>query len=729
MKRIVFFIIPFFLGVVLSAQTPSSFRYQAVARDNSGNVLNNQTVSFRISILSGSASGTITYRETHTGLSTNAFGLIELEIGKGTPVNGTFSAINWGGNTYFVQVEIDPAGGTSYQTLSTSQLLSVPFALHARTVETGDNWGSQTVNSNSTLTGNGTISTPLGIADNGVNSAKILDGSVATSDLANNAVTTLKIADGTISPADLANSAVTTDKLGDLAVSAAKIQSSAVTSDKLASNSVTDAKIAAGAVTGAKIAQGGATSGQALKWNGTAWAPGNDDLGGLTLPFEGTALTTLEGSSALKVSNSGTAFGSVAITGHATATSGSTRGVIGQSDSSDGRGVQGYASSKTGRNYGVAGFTDSSDGSAAGVYGGASSTTGATSAVMGWNVSTVGTGVYGYAGTSTGANYGVRGISASTSGTGILGEANAPSGATNGVTGRSSSTSGTGVFGTASATSGNTHGVFGSTISTSGRAVGARSISTTGTTYGVHSQVLSSAGFSGYFTGGKFYVSGNVGIGTETPEYRLDVYAPYGFVSTGIAVFKNFEGDQKVQIRQNSNGAGAVYVYKTGGVQTMALLGEGNSYINGGNLGIGTTAPTQALHVVGNAYKTVGGTAWATSSDLRLKNVMGDYNKGLDEIALLQTVRYQYKKDNPRQLDSNEEQVGFIAQEVQKVFPEAVTEGPDGYLDFNMHAINVALVNAIKELKAENDRLKSDNEKVNTRLERLEVLMEYKAEK
>jgi hypothetical protein len=152
-------------------------------------------------------------------------------------------------------------------------------------------------------------------------------------------------------------------------------------------------------------------------------------------------------------------------------------------------------------------------------------------------------------------------------------------------------------------------------------------------------------------------------------------------------------------------------------------FGDGNSYINGGNLGIGTTAPTQALHVVGNAYKTVGGTAWATSSDLRLKNVMGDYNKGLDEIALLQTVRYQYKKDNPRQLDSNEEQVGFIAQEVQKIFPEAVTEGPDGYLDFNMHAINVALVNAIKELKTENDRLKAENEKVNTRLEKLEVLL------
>lgn len=673
MKRIPVFILCFLLATALAAQTPSSFRYQAVARNNSGNVLVNQNVSFRISILSGSAAGATAYSETHAGKTTNAFGLVEIEIGKGTPVTGTFSSINWGNNSYFVKVEMDPAGGTSYQSLSTSQLLSVAYALHAKTVETGDNWGSQSVNSNATITGNGTVSSPLGIADNGVTSTKIQNGAVNT--------------------------------------------------DKLAANSITDAKIAAGAITGAKIAQSGATSGQALKWNGTAWAPGNDELGGLTLPFEGTALTTEQDSYAFKVSNSGTATGSAAITGHATATTGLTRGVIGRSDASDGRGVQGYASSKTGRNYGVAGFTDSSDGSAAGVYGGASSSTGATSAVMGWNVSTVGTGVYGYAGTSTGANYGVRGISASSSGTGILGEANAPSGSTFGVAGRASSPSGAGVFGTASSTTGSAWGVFGSTSSTSGRAIGARAIASTGTTYGIHSQVISNSGFSGYFTGGKFHVSGNVGIGTETPEYRLDVYAA-GTGSTGLAIFRNSAGDDKVQIRQNSNGSGAVYVYKTGGgVQTVALLGEGNSYINGGNLGIGTAAPAAALHVIGNAVKTVGGGTWLTSSDLRLKNILGDYTKGLEEITSLQTVRYHYKTDNPRQLDSDEEQVGFVAQEVQKIFPEAVTEGSDGYLNFNMHAINVALVNAIKELKVENDRLKSENEIVNNRLGKIEALL------
>jgi len=90
MKTLAFFIIALFLGVIVSAQTPQSFRYQAVARDNSGNVLANQAVSFRISILMGTIWGATVYCETHTGLTTNAFGLVELEICKDKHLTGTF---------------------------------------------------------------------------------------------------------------------------------------------------------------------------------------------------------------------------------------------------------------------------------------------------------------------------------------------------------------------------------------------------------------------------------------------------------------------------------------------------------------------------------------------------------------------------------------------------------------------------------------------------------------
>ena len=69
----------------------------------------------------------------------------------------------------------------------------------------------------------------------------------------------------------------------------------------------------------------------------------------------------------------------------------------------------------------------------------------------------------------------------------------------------------------------------------------------------------------------------------------------------------------------------------------------------------------------------------------------------MDEIISLDPKQFSYKENNPRDLPSDTEEIGFIAQEVQEVFPEAVNKGKDGYLDFNMHPINVAMVNAIKD--------------------------------
>ena len=146
MKTLTFLIAALFLTTGMFAQTPQLFSYQAVARDNSGKALANQSVSFRISILSGSLGGTTEYVETHLGKTTNAYGLVELEIGKGTSVTGTFSAINWGSNSYFVQIEMDPSGGNAFQLLGTSQLLSVPYALHAKTVENVDDADADPLN-------------------------------------------------------------------------------------------------------------------------------------------------------------------------------------------------------------------------------------------------------------------------------------------------------------------------------------------------------------------------------------------------------------------------------------------------------------------------------------------------------------------------------------------------------------------------------------------------------
>ena len=116
----------------LFAQAPQAFKYQAVARDNSGNLIANQSVGFRISVLQNSPTGTSVYSETHT-VASNNLGLVNLDLGAGNPVSGTFSTINWGSGNYFVKVELDVTGGSNYLFMGTSQLLSVPYALHAQT--------------------------------------------------------------------------------------------------------------------------------------------------------------------------------------------------------------------------------------------------------------------------------------------------------------------------------------------------------------------------------------------------------------------------------------------------------------------------------------------------------------------------------------------------------------------------------------------------------------------
>lgn len=127
-------LITIFAGVLIYissfAQAPNKMSYQCVIRNNSGTLITNTGVSVRISILQGSVSGTAVYTETHS-ITTNANGLASLQIGGGTPVSGTFSAINWSAGPYFIKTETDPAGGTSYTIEGTSELLSVPYALYA----------------------------------------------------------------------------------------------------------------------------------------------------------------------------------------------------------------------------------------------------------------------------------------------------------------------------------------------------------------------------------------------------------------------------------------------------------------------------------------------------------------------------------------------------------------------------------------------------------------------
>lgn len=418
MKRFFYVILIIGLTINIYAQTPQRISYQTVIRNTSGALVINHAVGTRISILQGSATGTVVFSETYSPVpQTNANGLITIEVGSGTPVTGTFTGINWASGPYFLKTETDPTGGTNYTITGTSQIISVPYALYSKTSEA--------------------------IADNSVTSPKIVNGSIAGEDLAGNSVTSPKIPDGSIITSDLADYIVSTSKLGNLAVSPEKIQNGAVTSTKIADGAVTSTKITDGAVTKAKLSAIGGTTGQVLKLSSGNLTWGNDISGGLTLPYSGTGSTT--GSTDLfYVNNSGTGRAIHAVAGSNTAvwgqTSGGYAGVDGRNTS--GYGVTGHSQSS----YGVYGRSDSSYG----VHG----------------YSNLSHGVSGISEKSVGGDFESKYIY----GTAVYAIATSASGNTMGGQFRSISPTGKGIYAEASATSGSNFGIMARTLSSEGYA-------------------------------------------------------------------------------------------------------------------------------------------------------------------------------------------------------------------------------------------------------------------
>jgi hypothetical protein len=133
MKKLYTIIIAVLLTASTFAQSPEKISYQAVLRDANDNLLTSTLIGIQISVLQGTATGTFVYVETQTS-TTNANGLISIEIGTGV-TGDDFSVIDWANGPYFIKTEVDPTGGTTYSITGTSQILSVPFALHAKTAE------------------------------------------------------------------------------------------------------------------------------------------------------------------------------------------------------------------------------------------------------------------------------------------------------------------------------------------------------------------------------------------------------------------------------------------------------------------------------------------------------------------------------------------------------------------------------------------------------------------
>jgi hypothetical protein len=131
MKKFSILLLFLFSAVSIFAQAPEKMSYQAVLRDASNTLLTNQEVGVQISILQGTITGTAVYTETQTA-TTNINGLVSIEIGSGTS-SDDFSAIDWSAGPYFIKTATDPSGASSYTIIGTSQLMSVPFAMYAKT--------------------------------------------------------------------------------------------------------------------------------------------------------------------------------------------------------------------------------------------------------------------------------------------------------------------------------------------------------------------------------------------------------------------------------------------------------------------------------------------------------------------------------------------------------------------------------------------------------------------
>jgi hypothetical protein len=310
-----------------------------------------------------------------------------------------------------------------------------------------------------------------------------------------------------------------------------------------------------------------------------------------------------------------------------------------------------------------------------------------------------------------GAAIGVYGKSESPEGLGIYGVATSPSGTTVGVKGISNSKSGSGVNGWASAVSGTTYGVYGISSSSNGRGIYGLASANSGDTYGVYGVVNSPDGYAGYFTGGRNYFQGNVGIKTDAPQAELHV----GGVNSNADILLK-RNDATHGFNFGVNATPRLFIARSDGASFSDIM-----VIDGSTdrVGIGTANPGFLLHVNGDAGKPGGG-SWSNTSDERLKRNVQPIQKALSSLLSLKGVTYEYI-DPTAVNELPGTRIGMIAQQVRSVFPDWITESNDGYLRLTYRGFEALVVEAVRELHNTIEVLHTENAELRSRLNALEM--------
>ena len=202
--------------------------------------------------------------------------------------------------------------------------------------------------------------------------------------------------------------------------------------------------------------------------------------------------------------------------------------------------------------------------------------------------------------------------------------------------------------------------------------------------------------------------NGNVGVGTASPHARIDVKQIEDTFIGGLHLRRSSTNDTWGVATGSDNNLYFGYANDASLADTAADFATVPMVMTtAGRVGINTTTPDQRLSVNGDASKTGGG-SWLSFSDERLKNISGRYTSGLKAVLQLQPLRYQYRNNNAAGITPNGEHIGFSAQAVQKVIPEAVTSTATGYLMVNNDPIIWTMLNAIKEQQQQIEQLKHE---------------------
>ncbi len=670
MKKIFTILVVVLLTANVFAQAPGRMSYQAVIRDASDNLVTNQAIGIQISILQGSITGTAVYVETQAP-TTNVNGLATIEIGGGTLISGNFTTIDWAGGPYFIKTETDPTGGTAYTITGTSQLLSVPYALYAETA----NYNSLT-NLPTLFDGswNSLSGTPTSISGYGITDA------MSTSHAANGI----------------------TDAGSGLVITTTERANWSTAFSWGDHTSV------------GYFANGGESSGT----NRTLGNNDSYDLGFLTnganrlhIRHDGNVgIGTTSPLYPLSIFRSSTPcfIQAKSNTGYAGL-------VIDKGDPDD----NGYVLYRQGGDdKWFAGLIDDNNFSI--------STTHATPDGK-FFIDT--NGMVGIGTTSPQRSLEVKGdwqtarLSTTLSGPFLEFE------------GSSSTDYGIGVWSNV-----------------------LRITSTTDTFNTVNDEFIFSTTYFRPFAGN------NKSLGTSA-QYWTNLYSKDGNFTGEVNIEGYIKGYDSplggLQVHDDNNELASLYITpmtSVSGDSAMIFLAEDNAayygvywlYNGSGNhlelwgksgsthygphmtierddgdmainsrVGIGISSPgslTYQLEVNGSAAKPGGG-SWSNASDRRLKQNVSAFSDGLDKILSINPVKYRYNEKSG--FNTKKEYVGVIAQELKKVAPYMVGsfEKDDvQYLDVDNSAMTYMLINAVKELKAENDLLKAEIKEIKARL-------------